>query len=133
MFFYQAAYYVTRHLHWPKLRDIVGDRSLYTCGIFFFVGLYLVCGIFNANGLNAVYYQLSVPSQQASENGMRVAIVSDLHIGGGADSTQIDHVVSMLNNIEVYISFLRKKIHAIDAPVQIKTARGIGYFLEKTT
>lgn len=37
------------------------------------------------------------------------------------------------NNIEVYISFLRKKIHAIDAPVQIKTARGIGYFLEKTT
>ena len=37
------------------------------------------------------------------------------------------------NNIEVYISFLRKKIHAIDAPVQIKTARGIGYFLERTT
>ena len=101
MFFYQAAYYVTRHLHWPKLRDIVGNRSLYTCGIFFFVGLYLVCGIFNANGLNAVYYQLSVPSQQASENGMRVALVSDLHIGGGADSAQIDHVVSMLNNNDV--------------------------------
>ncbi|MDE5763382.1 MAG: response regulator transcription factor [Ruminococcus sp.] len=34
------------------------------------------------------------------------------------------------NNIEVYISFLRKKINAVSAPVQIKTARGIGYFLE---
>ncbi len=34
------------------------------------------------------------------------------------------------NNIEVYISFLRKKISAISAPVQIKTARGIGYSLE---
>lgn len=34
------------------------------------------------------------------------------------------------NNIEVYISFLRKKIAAVSAPVQIKTARGIGYFLE---
>ena len=34
------------------------------------------------------------------------------------------------NNIEVYISFLRKKIAAISAPVQIKTARGIGYSLE---
>ena len=34
------------------------------------------------------------------------------------------------NNIEVYISFLRKKIAAINAGVQIKTARGIGYFLE---
>ncbi len=34
------------------------------------------------------------------------------------------------NNIEVYISFLRKKISSISAPVQIKTARGIGYFLE---
>ncbi|MBQ1464800.1 MAG: response regulator transcription factor [Ruminococcus sp.] len=34
------------------------------------------------------------------------------------------------NNIEVYISFLRKKINSISAPVQIKTARGIGYSLE---
>ena len=34
------------------------------------------------------------------------------------------------NNIEVYISFLRKKLSAISAPVQIKTARGIGYSLE---
>ena len=34
------------------------------------------------------------------------------------------------NNIEVYISFLRKKITVLSAPVQIKTARGIGYSLE---
>ncbi len=34
------------------------------------------------------------------------------------------------NNIEVYISFLRKKIASVAADVQIKTARGIGYFLE---
>lgn len=34
------------------------------------------------------------------------------------------------NNIEVYISFLRKKISVISAPAQIKTARGIGYSLE---
>lgn len=34
------------------------------------------------------------------------------------------------NNIEVYISFLRKKIVSVMADVQIKTARGIGYFLE---
>lgn len=35
------------------------------------------------------------------------------------------------NNIEVYISFLRKKLAAIQSTVQIRTARGIGYFLEK--
>ena len=34
------------------------------------------------------------------------------------------------NNIEVYISFLRKKIASVSADVQIKTARGIGYFIE---
>lgn len=34
------------------------------------------------------------------------------------------------NNIEVYISFLRKKISSLSAAVQIRTARGIGYFLE---
>ena len=35
------------------------------------------------------------------------------------------------NNIEVYISFLRKKLTAIHSTVQIRTARSIGYFLEK--
>lgn len=34
------------------------------------------------------------------------------------------------NNIEVYISFLRKKISSVSADVQIKTARGLGYFIE---
>lgn len=34
------------------------------------------------------------------------------------------------NNIEVYISFLRKKLLSIHANVKIRTARGIGYALE---
>ncbi|MGH0052280.1 MAG: response regulator transcription factor [Sphaerochaetaceae bacterium] len=34
------------------------------------------------------------------------------------------------NAIETYISFLRKKLIAINADIQIKTSRGIGYSLE---
>ena len=34
------------------------------------------------------------------------------------------------NNVEVYISFLRKKLAYIKADVTIKTLRGIGYSLE---
>ncbi|MDE6088572.1 MAG: response regulator transcription factor [Oscillospiraceae bacterium] len=34
------------------------------------------------------------------------------------------------NNIEVYISFLRKKLSVIGSQVTIRTARGVGYFLE---
>ncbi|MDE5768308.1 MAG: response regulator transcription factor [Oscillospiraceae bacterium] len=34
------------------------------------------------------------------------------------------------NNIEVYISFLRKKLSVIGSHVTIRTARGVGYFLE---
>lgn len=34
------------------------------------------------------------------------------------------------NNVEVYISFLRQKLHSLDTKVQIKTSRGIGYNLE---
>ena len=34
------------------------------------------------------------------------------------------------NNVEVYISFLRKKLGAVGSAVTIKTARGIGYYLE---
>lgn len=33
------------------------------------------------------------------------------------------------NTIEVYISFLRKKLHAVDAKTEIKSIRGIGYTL----
>ena len=36
-----------------------------------------------------------------------------------------------INSVWVYISYLRKKLLLIDAPVEIKAARGIGYKLEK--
>ncbi|MBQ1834073.1 MAG: response regulator transcription factor [Treponema sp.] len=35
------------------------------------------------------------------------------------------------NNVEVYISFLRKKIEQLKVSVQIRTSRGIGYSLEE--
>lgn len=34
------------------------------------------------------------------------------------------------NNIEVYISFLRKKLKAIEANIVINNSRGLGYYLE---
>ena len=33
------------------------------------------------------------------------------------------------NSIEVYISFLRKKMKALNSAVSIQTSRGVGYFL----
>lgn len=35
------------------------------------------------------------------------------------------------NSIEVYVSFLRKKLGAIKSGVQIKASRGVGYYLEE--
>lgn len=35
-----------------------------------------------------------------------------------------------INVVWVYISYLRKKLEALDADVQIKAARNAGYFLE---
>lgn len=37
---------------------------------------------------------------------------------------------SEYNNVEVYISFLRKKLRALHSDVQIRTLRNAGYFLE---
>ncbi len=34
------------------------------------------------------------------------------------------------NNLEAYISFIRKKIKSIDSKAQIKAIRGLGYKLE---
>lgn len=35
------------------------------------------------------------------------------------------------NNVEVYISFIRKKLDSIHSKVEIKTARGVGYYLDE--
>ena len=35
-----------------------------------------------------------------------------------------------LNIVWVYISMLRKELRAVGADVEIKTQRGVGYFLE---
>lgn len=40
---------------------------------------------------------------------------------------------SEYNNVEVYISFIRKKISAVGSTVQIRTVRGLGYKLEGGT
>ncbi|GGE68578.1 response regulator transcription factor [Priestia taiwanensis] len=37
------------------------------------------------------------------------------------------------NNVEVYISFLRKKLTFLQASIRINTIRGVGYILEVTT
>jgi len=44
----------------------------------------------------------------------------------GFDS-EVEH-----NNVEVYISFIRKKLTFLDASVRIKTIRNVGYILEVT-
>lgn len=35
------------------------------------------------------------------------------------------------NNLEAYLSFIRKKLKAIGSNIKIKTVRGLGYKLEK--
>ena len=42
----------------------------------------------------------------------------------GADSNAED------NNVEVYVSFLRKKLLFLESGVTIRTVRKVGYFLE---
>ena len=34
------------------------------------------------------------------------------------------------NNVEVYVSFLRKKLQFLDSQVTIRTVRKVGYYLE---
>lgn len=37
------------------------------------------------------------------------------------------------NNVEVYLSFIRRKIQTLGSSVRIKAARGLGYYLEVST
>ena len=39
---------------------------------------------------------------------------------------------SISNNLDAYLSFIRKKLKAIDSKVNIKSCRGLGYKMEIT-
>lgn len=59
-----------------------------------------------------------------------------LHKGNVTDREQIITKIwgwfsdAEYNNVEVYISFLRKKLKLLDSSLKIKTVRGVGYKLE---
>ena len=43
------------------------------------------------------------------------------------------HAEAEYNNVEVYVSFLRKKLTFLQSVVAIQTIRGVGYVLEAGT
>ncbi len=57
-------------------------------------------------------------------NGQRIADKEDLIAKVWGYDSEAEY-----NNLEVYVSFLRKKLNHIHSPVIIKTVRGVGYVL----
>ena len=95
----------------PKYGDIVLDLKKGE----------LICGA-NSVVLGRKEFQMM---EMLMSNGEQIITKEDFvsKIWGGTDDSEY-------NNVEVYISFLRKKLQLLRSKVQIKTRRSIGYCLD---
>lgn len=72
--------------------------------------------------------------------GKKEQLIMEMLLGSGTRIVEKDRILEKVwgfnseaeyNNLEVYISFLRKKLLSIGARTKIKAMRGIGYYLEE--
>lgn len=72
--------------------------------------------------------------------GKKEKLIMEILLSNGTRIVKKDRVLEKVwgfnseaeyNNLEVYISFLRKKLLSISSKTQIKAMRGIGYYLEE--
>ncbi|MGR6546513.1 response regulator transcription factor [Paenibacillus tundrae] len=91
--------------------------------------------------LNAVQLKLSVQGKEMKLN-LKENELLELLITRKSAITSKEQIIEKLwgfdseveyNNVEVYISFLRKKLTFLNSAVRINTIRGVGYVLEVTT
>ncbi|KQY79990.1 two-component system response regulator [Paenibacillus sp. Root52] len=91
--------------------------------------------------LNTVQLKLSVQGKEMKLN-LKENELLELLITRKSAITSKEQIIEKLwgfdseveyNNVEVYISFLRKKLTFLNSAVRINTIRGVGYVLEVTT
>lgn len=94
---------------------------------------------FNDTTLNLKTFQLS-SSRQLVKLGLKEFQIAEMLFYNPNQVITKEHIIEKVwgfdneaeyNNVEVYISFLRKKLSFIKSKVKIKTVRGIGYSLEE--
>jgi len=84
----------------------------------------LCCG---SKSIHLGYKEFEVLKILMSNSGRIVSKEALISRVWGSDSDAED------NNVEAYISFLRKKLHFVGSRVEISTLRKVGYRLEETT
>ncbi len=89
--------------------------------------------------LNLENYTLSCNDKTVSLS-LKEFHIMNIFITNNKNTISKEHLIEKIwgfekdveyNNVEVYISYLRKKLASINSKVKIKTFRGIGYYLEE--
>lgn len=112
-----------------RIRAMTRTSSLQTDSKLMFGNIILDCASFELTGPKDSYklankeYQMMEMLMKNPKNLVSTERFME-HIWGYDSDTEI-------NVVWVYISYLRKKLNAIGAKVQIKAARNAGYFLEE--
>lgn len=107
-----------------RRRGEVTDETLHFCG---------TCLDLKTSELSAGGHSIKLPLKEFQ--------IMELLLASGKKIVTKEHIIEKVwgfeslteyNNVEVYISFIRKKLACIHSDMEIKTARGIGYFLEES-
>lgn len=119
-------FYATRHSRNKALRDKLLSPMIFWCVVAVLSVLYLIPGFKNADDIIKKTYHI----ESNKVDHLKIAMVSDLHIGAGANNKNIDDMVEIVNDMDADYLFICGDI--VDSSTSIKDLEYFKQSLLKT-
>lgn len=97
--FRQVTYYPLRHWGGKRMQRLFADRRLFMWIIAVSTVLYCGAGIYQMEHLKVTPYTVTI--DKPAGDSLRIALLSDLHMGTGASYAQLERMVAAVNNSQV--------------------------------
>lgn len=88
-------FYATRHVKNMKIRNAILSPNIFWLIVAILSCLYLIPGFKNADDIVKTTYKI----ESNKVDHLKIALVSDLHIGAGANSQNLDDMVKIVNDM----------------------------------
>ena len=90
---------LARHFKHRKVLQLLGSPTAFFLAVILLSAAYMVPSVYSATHLTTVTYDVQVDKDCAADE-MKIAVISDFHVGGGARHSEMDQMVELVNAAE---------------------------------
>lgn len=136
----QFGFYTIRHFRFRRLYALFDSKALFLTGAVVLTTLYVFVGTYNMNHLRRTIYHTEIVSEAPIPD-IKIALISDLHVGAGATNAVLDEMAAQIRDIEPDciliggdvtdlqssredIAYLEKTLKTLSAPLGIYYVEG---------